>query len=37
MIQHLDRVLAELRLEEPDGARIDLRRVFANVNGGRAV
>jgi DNA-binding GntR family transcriptional regulator len=35
MIQHLDRVLADLRLEEPVGKNVDLRSVFAS--GRRAV
>jgi DNA-binding GntR family transcriptional regulator len=30
MIQHLDRVLADLRLEEPADKSVDLRSVFAN-------
>lgn len=34
MVQHLDRVLADLRLEEPTGQSVDLKSVF---NGRRAV
>jgi DNA-binding GntR family transcriptional regulator len=30
MVQHLDRVLADLRLAEPAGKSVDLRSVFAN-------
>jgi DNA-binding GntR family transcriptional regulator len=30
MIQHLDRVFADLKLEEPGGKSVDLRSVFAN-------
>jgi DNA-binding GntR family transcriptional regulator len=31
MVQHLDRVLADLRLEAPVDKSIDLRSVFANT------
>ncbi|HEY2399625.1 MAG TPA: GntR family transcriptional regulator [Steroidobacteraceae bacterium] len=37
MIQHLDRVLADLRLEKPADTRVDLRLVFANLNSRRAL